>query len=122
MATMQRVRNVARNYHSFGTYHFIMGRQIRTPPHRRISSAGLPPIGEQQEGCFVGGVGDKAYAEEVTSQLDSSKILRTFFVGSGRQASPFAQIIVVSPACGHLLKEKLPIGAYGRNLQAAAWP
>lgn len=65
-----------------------MGRQIRTPPHRRASSAGLPPAGEQQEGRFVGGVGDEAYAKEVTSQLDSSKILRTFFVGSGRQASP----------------------------------
>lgn len=36
----------------------------------------------------MGGVGDEAYAKEVTSQLDSSKILRTFFVGSGRQASP----------------------------------
>ena len=41
---------------------------------------------EQQEGRFLGGVGDEAYGRETTNQLDSSNLWRTFFVGSGRQA------------------------------------
>ena len=35
---VQRVRNMAKNYHPFGTYHFIVGAQIRTPsPQKPLS-------------------------------------------------------------------------------------
>ena len=36
---MQRVRNMAKHYHPFGTYHFIVGAQIRTPSPQKPQSA-----------------------------------------------------------------------------------
>jgi len=38
---VQRVRNMAKHYHPFGTYHFIVGSQIRTPPHQKPQLAAL---------------------------------------------------------------------------------
>ncbi len=46
----------------------------------------------QQEGRFLGGVGDEAYGKETTNQLDSSNLWRTFFVGNARQAPPTARL------------------------------
>ena len=62
----------------------------------------------------MGGVGDEAYAKEVTSQLDSSKILRTFFVGSGRRASPFLYHCHVT--CNWISAATLPFGFFMRQL------
>ena len=44
---MQRVRGMAKHYHPFGTYHFIVGSQIRTPPHQKPPSIAQPSAGVQ---------------------------------------------------------------------------
>ena len=44
---MQRVRGMAKHYHPFGTYHFIVGSQIRTPPHQKPPSIAQPSAGSQ---------------------------------------------------------------------------
>ena len=44
---MQRVRSMAKHYHPFGTYHFIVGSQIRTPLHQKPLSIAQPSVGMQ---------------------------------------------------------------------------
>ena len=44
---MQRVRGMAKHYHPFGTYHFIVGSQIRTPPHQKPPSIAQPSAAVQ---------------------------------------------------------------------------
>ncbi|BDA46815.1 hypothetical protein COCOBI_09-2680 [Coccomyxa sp. Obi] len=84
---IKSVRAKAANYHSFGTYHFIVGSRVRTPLHGRLpedpqSGASMPTSSSTQ--VYQGGVGDYAYAQEVAKQLNSSRILQTFFASNGR--------------------------------------
>jgi hypothetical protein len=71
----QAVRSTAVKYHPFGTYHFILGEQARTPPHAD------PSTGRPQQ---PGGIGDAGYADLIRSHLDVVQLWKSFYASSGR--------------------------------------
>jgi len=83
----QAVHATARDYQPFGTYHFILGENIRSPQHAAgapagpATSAAAPPRRGSQ-----GGVGDAAYAAEVRRHLNASGLWKAVYASSGRCA------------------------------------
>lgn len=64
------VNQISQHYHPFGTYHFILGSEVRTPAASATEAS-----------CSGGGrIGDAAYAEVIAAQLGS--MVKTYLYGA----------------------------------------
>jgi hypothetical protein len=85
------VHATARDYQPFGTYHFILGENIRSPQHVCGAPAGPgqasgPGAAPAPRRGSQGGVGDAAYAAEVRRHLNASGLWKAVYASSGRCA------------------------------------
>jgi hypothetical protein len=62
------MRSTSQAYHPFGTYHFILGKEVRTPKHAGAASGGS--------------VGDAAYAAKIAAQLDVNAAVKAILRGA----------------------------------------
>lgn len=93
---MQAVHATARHYQPFGTYHFVLGESIRSPPHLCGPPTGVGfGLGQDpasaaaaaaQRAGSQGGVGDAAYAAEVRRHLNAAGLWKAVYASSGRCA------------------------------------
>lgn len=65
---------MARNYHPFGAYHLMIGSHVRTI--RTASALAASPPQTR--------LGNAAYAEEVTRQLNMNRLWKSVYATSGR--------------------------------------
>ena len=95
----------ARHYQPFGTYHFVLGESIRSPPHLCGPPAGVGlGLGQDpasaaaaaaQRAGSQGGVGDAAYAAEVRRHLNAAGLWKAVYASSGRCALCGSHVVVL---------------------------
>lgn len=82
------VKQLSRGYHPFGTYHFILGSEIRTPAATTSATS-----------CSGGGrIGDATYAEQIAAQLAPSSVVKAYVRGAS--SGPAADHKVASYQAG----------------------